>query len=222
MTMVKPELTLFQMQIEGVLGNAVELRQPAFGKAPEGFDSVDVMLSPDELVIAMIDPEVLVKADVHQPIVAAPAVCVDDATDVGLAPDNGLQRRFGGVGDDFGVDAIAAFEQTEDDGLAIGSTPAFATYPSGPEVGFVGLKLSGQRRARKTPLVHAASDAQVNVVDRTNRYASERGAFGGGQIQRKVANNLAKFRLTDFGTDVVPVFRSHIRKLACHNSIFAS
>jgi len=63
MSMIEPEFALFQMQIESVFGNAVELRQPPFGKAPEGFDSIDLMLAL-----------------------------------VGLAPDNGLQRDFGGVG----------------------------------------------------------------------------------------------------------------------------
>jgi len=44
MSIVEPEFALFQMQIESVFGNAVELRQPLFGKAPEGFDSIDVCL----------------------------------------------------------------------------------------------------------------------------------------------------------------------------------
>jgi len=219
---VEPELALFQMQVKGMFGNAVELRQPAFGKAPERLNAIDVMLSSDEFVVAVVDPEMLVKADVHQPIVATPAVGVDDAVDVGLAPDNGLQRGLGGVGDDFGVDAITAFEQTEDDGLAIGSSPTFAAYPSGSKVGFVGFKLSGQWRAFDAPLAHAFSDTQVDVVKRAHRYASQRSAFGGGQIQRKVANNLAKLRLADFGTSKISVFGSHIRKLACHDGMFAS
>jgi len=144
MSMVESELALFQMQTEGLFGNAVELSQSAFGKAPKRLNSVDVMLSPDELVVTVVYPEMLVKADVHQSIVAAPAIGVDDAVDVGFAPDNGLQRGLGGIGDDFCVDAIAAFEQTKDDGLAIGSSPTFATYPLGAKVGFISFKLSGQ------------------------------------------------------------------------------
>jgi len=63
MSMIEPELRLFQMQIEGVFGNAVELCPPPFGNAPEGLDAVDVMLSPGELVVTMVDPEMFVKAD---------------------------------------------------------------------------------------------------------------------------------------------------------------
>jgi len=222
MSMIEPELALFQMQVEGLFGDAVELRQSAFGKAPKGFNAVDMMPSPDELVVAVIDPEMFVKTNVYQPVVAAPAIGVDDAVDVGLAPDDGLQRGLGGVGDNFGVDAAVAFEQAENDSFTRGSPPAFAAHPSGTEVGFVGLKLSGQWRTLTAPLTHAASDAQIDVVDRTHRYARQRGTLGGGQIQRKVANNLTKFRLGDFGTSKVPVFTSHIRKLSCHKSMFTS
>jgi len=89
-------------------------------------------------------------------------------------------------------------------------------------MGFIGFELPGQWRAFNAPLAQAVSDAQVNVVDGTHRYAGQRGTLGGGQIQRKVANNLTKFRLADPGTSKIPVFSSHIRKLACHNSIFDS
>jgi len=60
------------------------------------------------------------------------------------------------------------------------------------------------------------------ITDRTHRYTRERGAFGSGQIQCKVANNLAKSRFTDFRTFAVPVFASNIMKLSCHTSMFTS
>ena len=41
--MVEPELTLLEMQIEGVVVQAVELREPAFCGAPESLDSIDVI-----------------------------------------------------------------------------------------------------------------------------------------------------------------------------------
>jgi len=88
---------------------------------------------------------------------------------VSLAPDNGLQCSFGGVGYDFGVTAIVALEQAENDGLAIRAAPTLATYMSGTEPGFIGLNLSAQRRAFKTPLAHAFSDVQVDVVDQAHR-----------------------------------------------------
>ena len=44
-----------------------------------------------------------------------------------LAPNNGLQRGFGGIGDDFGINAVATFEQAKDDGFAIRATHRLQT-----------------------------------------------------------------------------------------------
>jgi len=98
MSMVEPEPTLFQMPVEAMFGNGVELRKSSFGKTPKGFDAVDMIPSPDELVVAMIDPEMPVKTDVHQSSWPTPTVGVDDAVDASLAANNGLQCGFGGVG----------------------------------------------------------------------------------------------------------------------------
>jgi len=48
--------------------------------------------------------------NVHAVILATPDRGFD--VDVGLAPDDGLQHGFGGVGDDFRVDASAASAQS--------------------------------------------------------------------------------------------------------------
>jgi len=156
------------MQAEGMFDNG----EPAFGKAPEGFNSVDVTLSPDELVATVVDPEILVKTDAPSPSVAAPAEGVDDAFNIVLSLDDRLQRCLGGIGN-FGVDTIAAVEQTKDDSLARSTSSTFAATPSSTEVKFIGLKLPSQWQAFDVPLAHAASDAPIDVVDRAHRYASE-------------------------------------------------
>jgi len=100
MSMAEPEFALFQMQFEGLFGDAIELRPAAFGKAPKRLNAIDMLLTSNKFVVAVIDPKVLVKADVYQPIVATPTIGMDDAGDVYLAPNNGLQCGFGGIGDD--------------------------------------------------------------------------------------------------------------------------
>jgi len=70
-------------------------------------------LASGEFVIVVINPKVLVKTDIHQPIVTAPTVGMDDAGDVSFSSDNGLQCGFGGSGGNFGVDASAPLEQAE-------------------------------------------------------------------------------------------------------------
>jgi len=49
---------------------------------------------------AMIHTEMLFIPPIHQPIVAPPAVRVDDAVKDHLAPDRALWRFLGGVRDD--------------------------------------------------------------------------------------------------------------------------
>jgi hypothetical protein len=49
-----------------------------FGEAPEGFDAVDVILTPGELVLMMMNPMMLVTID-YQPIVDLPSIGVDIA-----------------------------------------------------------------------------------------------------------------------------------------------
>lgn len=76
--------------MEGRHRHAVELLKPALGKAPEALDAVDVALAVGELVRAMVDPEVFRLADIHQAVVAAPAIRVDDRIGRDSAADNGL------------------------------------------------------------------------------------------------------------------------------------
>ena len=62
MPVVKAELGFFQVQFEGLGGYAVELCQAAFGIAPKRLNTVDMVLAPGELIVAVVDPEVLVEA----------------------------------------------------------------------------------------------------------------------------------------------------------------
>lgn len=71
-----------------------------------------------ELIAPVIDSEVLVIAQVHEPVIAASAVGVDHRAGVQVAPDHGLQRGLGAIRDDLGVDLIAALQQPEHDSFA--------------------------------------------------------------------------------------------------------
>ena len=52
----------------------MELDEAVFGVAPEALDSVDVVGAEGKLIFPMIDPSILVEAQIDQPVVAAPAV----------------------------------------------------------------------------------------------------------------------------------------------------
>ena len=50
----------------------------AFCKTPERFDTVDVSLANDKLIVAMINLEVFIKTDIDQSVIAAPSIRMDN------------------------------------------------------------------------------------------------------------------------------------------------
>ena len=112
---IEAKLGLLEVPLELVPSHTMKLHQPMLGITPERLDTVDMPGAFDKLVVAMIDSKVLFQAEVNQPIVASPAVSVDEAIRVHFAADDGLQRGFVSIRDDFGIDTIAWFEQTKDD-----------------------------------------------------------------------------------------------------------
>lgn len=80
--------------------NALHFGQTQLGIGPERFDAIDVGQIVGELVAGMVHPQVLDVPNVHQPVIAAPAIAVDDAIERDLATDHLLQRGFAGIGHD--------------------------------------------------------------------------------------------------------------------------
>jgi len=73
-TMIKSKFCFFQMQIKSMFRDAIELRQTSFCKTPERFDTVDMPFATGKLVVTMMNPEVLIKTDIDQSVIAAPPV----------------------------------------------------------------------------------------------------------------------------------------------------
>ena len=138
MAMVESEFSLFEVHSKGVLCNAMELSQPMFGITPKRFNPVDMLRSSNKFIVAVINPEMPINANIHKPIVATPNIGMDHAVGVNFATNNGLQCGFGGVGDDLGVDAAASFEKTKHNGFATYSTTSLVS----PKVGLIGLEFS--------------------------------------------------------------------------------
>ena len=113
--------------MEGVPGQALELRQPNLGESPEA--PVDVDGSAGELVPGMVDAFV---AEVNQ--AATPAV--DDRA----RPDRGFAAS---VRDNLDVDLTLALEDTENDRLAVGAAAAPTLAPT-------------RRSFRRSPLCRTA------------------------------------------------------------------
>src|ERR1039458_8626397 len=116
--MIEAELGLFEVEIEGMFWDAVELEQASLGEAPETFDTVDMMRSAGELIVSVADPEVLVEAQIDEAIVSSPAIGMEHGLRLDSASNHRLQSGFGGIRDNLGIDLVAAFEQAEHDGFA--------------------------------------------------------------------------------------------------------
>src|SRR5271169_3233036 len=120
------------MEMEGMFGHAFELGEADLGEAPEAFDAVDVYGAVGELVVSVVDAQVAI-AEINQAVVATPAIGVDDGRDINPPPDNALQSGSGAVWHDLGVDLSGALEDTEHDGLAVGTAASFAAHVAGAE-----------------------------------------------------------------------------------------
>ena len=91
-------LTFLEMKIE-IGFDTVESSKAAFGEAPERLDSVDVSTPLGEGFL-FVDADMLIEPNVHQAVVARPAIRADDAGGIDPAANNGSQCSLGAVFDD--------------------------------------------------------------------------------------------------------------------------
>ena len=204
--MIEPILAFLQMQIEGAIGDAIELLKPALGKAPEALYSIDVMLATSELILTMIDPEVLCIADINQAVITAPAVRVDDRFSGHATADNGLQSGLLAVGHNLRVDTAVTFEDAEDNCFATSSTTALASDAPSAKVRFINLDFArGEGRGALTFFGNTFSDFKKDRGHAAARKSRQLGRVTGRQIKRKVAQELAEFTLRNFRPPVIAV-----------------
>ena len=87
--------------------------------------------------MAVLHPEMLLIPQINQAVISTPPVGVDDALQGDASPDYTLESRFRAIRDDFGVDAIMAFEQAENNGFAASAPSSHSFDAAGAEVTFV-------------------------------------------------------------------------------------
>jgi len=122
-----------------------EASHAGLGVAPEALDPVDVRPPNRKFVLPVPDPVVLAVSDVHEAVVSAPTVGVDDAPGLNPPPDYALQRGPGAVGNDLRVDAPLPFEQAEHDGFPQRAPAPDPLDAPRPEVALVHLHLARHR-----------------------------------------------------------------------------
>src|SRR5690349_15782645 len=120
--MIKTKFSFFQVQIKGMFRHAVELCQAAFGKTPERFNTVDMPLTTSKFVITMMYPEVFIKTDIDQSLIATPPIRMNHGIRCYMPTDNGLQCGFRSIWHDLCVNLSLAFQNTKDDRFAVSAT----------------------------------------------------------------------------------------------------
>ena len=211
------------MKIEGVSRYAIELADATLGVAPEALDPIDVALSFDELILAMFDAQMLLVADIHQAVVASPAVAMNDDVGFNFASNNSLKRLLRAIRDDLGVDPAVTFEDAEDNGLAAGPAASLAANPTRTEVALVDLHLAAFER----PTILALSgqtfaQEEINIVDGTDADAADPRRIRGREVQGEQPKNLAETGLTELGAFVVAVSHGSTEVKSTSAASFAS
>lgn len=195
MAVVEAELALLEVQVEGLLPDAIEAGQAPLGIAPVGLDAVDVALAPCEFVLSVVDPGVLLVAHVHEPVVGLPSVAVDGASLLHMAADHLEQRGFAAIGKDFGEYLPGSLQDAKDDGLASSTSAALPAHAGGSEVGFVNLHLPREWRLDLAGFSQSLPDPKVDRIHGSQAEADHRRSFCGRQIQRKAPQKVAEFHL---------------------------
>ena len=204
--MIKTVFTFFQMQIEGFLRHAIELLQSSFGIRPKAFDPVNVNIANGENVVRVINSQVLGITDINQAVVTAPAVRMNDRIERDTPANNGLQCFSSRVRHDLGVNFAVSLVNTEDNLFAASPATALASDTPRAEIRFVNFDLaSGKRRSAFGFFGDAASDFQINLLDRLIGQVSQKSRFISRQIKCKILNDLPCFSLANFSMPIIPV-----------------
>ena len=185
--------------------NAIELGQPPLGVAPEALDAVDMRSVVGEFIFPMLDAQMLFVTDIDQAIVASPSVGVHHRVLADAAANDFLQGLLATIRDDLGVDLSVSFEDAKDNGLACSTSATFAPNAFGAEIGFVDFDFPPEGVLSFTMLGDAATQFQVNAVNRAKADAGQLGGIGCREVHRKGVDDTSKNLLTDSGTDVITV-----------------
>ena len=91
----------------------------------------------NKLIVTMMYPEMFGKTHVNQSLITAPTVGIDDTLDTDTTSNNLLQRCFGGIGNNLGINLAHAFQNAENDGFPTRTAPVFTPDMFGTKIGFV-------------------------------------------------------------------------------------
>ena len=80
------------------------------GAALERFNTVNMPRTTDKLIATMMSPEIFGKTHVNQPLITAPTVGINDTPDTDTTSNDLLQRCFGRIGNNPGINLPPRFK----------------------------------------------------------------------------------------------------------------
>ena len=217
--MIKTIFSFFQMRIERMFRYAIKFGQPAFCIAPERLNPVNVTLTIREFILTMINSKMLIKTNIDQAIITTPTIRMNNSGRLNMPPDNALQRGFGAVGNDLGINFTLPLQQSKYNCFSVSTSPTFTPDTLSPcgttctKIRFINFNCAFKRRGNFTRICHTLANLQVNTVYRSNRNTNQFGCARGGKIQRKTSNKLPEFSFTDSRTAIISIFVNHLSKL---------
>lgn len=170
---------------------AIELGEPTLGEAPEGFNAIDVYTLAGE-VLAFMDAQMLIIADVDQAVLAAPALGDHHALHADASANGLLQAGSGYIGDDFRVDPPLPFKYAEDRLLMRSSSPPGTlptAQPAGAEIALIHFHGADKRlHFPHLPLVNRRPEQAIIAVDGLAVQTQQLGRLACIDVETKASN----------------------------------
>ena len=153
-----------------------------------------------ECIVAVLHTEMLLIPQINRTVVSTPSVGVDDALQGDPSPDYTLKSRLRAIRNDFGVDAIMAFEQSENNGFAASAPSSDAFDAAGAEVTFVYFHFAFDRRLSFAKPGDSFAESGEIPVDGVAVEVKDLGRLAGVQIECEHLGELPDFGLGNFRT----------------------
>ena len=144
--MIKSVFHLLKIHRKVIFGNPSVIVKDVFGKRPESFNAVDMVLASVGERFAVV--KAVMFAQPFEGVVAPEGVGVVDRTLPGFLPNNGHKFFFGDMLNDSGVNFAIPLQEAKNNVFA-GCTPTTLAFSSAAKIAFIHLYLAVQFTALK-------------------------------------------------------------------------
>ena len=196
--MVKSKFAFLQVKIKSMFLQASKTNQASFGKAPKTLYPVDVGLVACKLIGAVFNTKMFLIPKIHESIIAAPTITVNNAFQGDVPPYYTLESCFRAIGNNFSIDSAISLEQSKNNRFAACATPPDPLDPASSKIAFINFNFPTDRRFLFTKSRNTLAKMGQEPVDGIAINARDGSDLEGIQIYRKKPNNLPDFSFRNF------------------------